>query len=452
MSNSVPSRHGQHAVVIGGSMGGLLAARVLADYYDRVTVLERDALPAGPDPRKGTPQARHIHVLLTAGRRVLERMHPGLIQDLVAAGAEDYDAIADVEWLSPAGRASRFPSDIRLLGATRDLIEWGVRTRTAADERIRVRTGVDVSGLRLDPGGARVVGLSVEDRSGAEKTADVLDADLVIDAGGRGSRVPQWLEAFGYPRPRETVVNGFLGYSSRFVRPPAGWKADWKTFYIQCAPPTRRRGGVIATVEGGRWIVTLAGGGKDYPPTDEEGFRTFARSLADPRFAEAYEAAEPLTSITGTKTTENRIRHYEELPRRPEGLLMTGDATCAFNPVYAQGMSAAAVGAEVLGRCLSECRPGRTAGLAARFQKRLAKANARPWLLATGEDYRYAEVEGPPPGRLSKLTHRYLDRVVALATRSPRVRRRFVEVIHLVRSPASLFAPGLLARAAFARV
>jgi 2-polyprenyl-6-methoxyphenol hydroxylase-like FAD-dependent oxidoreductase len=311
---------------------------------------------------------------------------------------------------------------------------------------------VDVSGLRLDPGGARVVGLSVEDRSGAEKTADVLDADLVIDAGGRGSRVPQWLEAFGYPRPRETVVNGFLGYSSRFVRPPAGWKADWKTFYIQCAPPTRRRGGVIATVEGGRWIVTLAGGGKDYPPTDEEGFRAFARSLADPRFAEAYEAAEPLTPITGTKTTENRIRHYEELARRPDGLLMTGDAACAFNLVYGQGMSAAAVGAEVLGRCLSECRPGRTAGLAARFQTRLAKANTRPWLLATGEDYRYAEAEGPPPGRLSRLTHRHLDRVIALATRSPRVRRRFMEVIHLVRSPASLFAPGLLARAAFARV
>ena len=451
MSNLAQSPHRRHAAVIGGSIGGLLAARVLADHYDRVTVLERDTLPGGPDPRKGTPQARHIHVLLTAGRRVLERMYPGLIQDLVAAGAEDYDAVADVEWLSPAGRADRCPSDIRLLGATRDLIECGVRTRTAADARVHVRTGVGVSGLRLDPTGARVVGLNIEDRTGSERTAESIDADLVVDASGRGARTPQWLEALGYPRPRETVVNGFLGYASRLVRRPAGWDAGWKTFYIQCAPPNRRRGGVIAAVEGGQWIVTLAGGGRDYPPTDEDGFLAFARSLPDPRFAEAYEAADPLTPVVGTRTTENRVRHYEELDRRPEGLVVTGDAACAFNPVYGQGMSAAAVGAEVLGQCLAECRPGRTDGLATRFQKRLAEANTRPWLLATGEDYRYAEAEGPPPGRLLGLTHRYLDRVIALATRSPRVRRQFVEVIHLVRPPASLFAPGLLARVAFAR-
>jgi 2-polyprenyl-6-methoxyphenol hydroxylase-like FAD-dependent oxidoreductase len=246
-------------------------------------------------------------------------------------------------------------------------------------------------------------------------------------------------------------VNGFLGDASRLVRPPAGWKADWKTFYIQCAPPNRRRGGVIATVENGNWIVTLVGGGKDYPPTEEGAFREFARSLADPRFAQAYEAGEPLTPIVGTRTTENRVRHYEELSRRPEGLLVTGDAACAFNPVYGQGMSAAAVGAEVLAECLRSVRPGRTDGLAARFQKRLAKANTRPWLLATGEDYRYVEAEGPPPGRMAGLTHKYLDRVVALAARSPSVRRRFMEVVHLVRSPASLFAPGLLARAAFTR-
>lgn len=451
MAELTPTRLGEHAVVIGGSMAGLLAAHVLAERYARVTVLERDRLPEGPDARKGTPQARHIHVLLTAGRRVLERMFPGLIGDLVAAGAEDYDAVGDVEWLSPAGMAVRFPSDIRLLGATRDLVEWGIRTRTASDARIRVRTAVDVASLRLDPTGLRVVGLNIEDRSGPEKVIESLDADLVIDAGGRGSRTPQWLESLGYPKPRETVVNGFLGYASRLVRPPAGWVADWKTFYIQCAPPLRRRGGVIAAVEGGRWIVTLAGGGKDYPPTDEDAFREFARSLPDPRFAQAYEASEPLTAIIGTKTTENRVRHYEELARRPEGLLVMGDAACAFNPVYGQGMSAAAVGAEELERCLAACRPGRMDGLAARFQKRLAKANTRPWLLATGEDYRYTEAEGPPPGRLAGLIHRYLDRVVALAARSPSVRRRFVEVIHLVRSPASLFAPRLLARAAFSR-
>jgi 2-polyprenyl-6-methoxyphenol hydroxylase-like FAD-dependent oxidoreductase len=449
MTTPAPGRLGNHAVVIGGSMAGLLAARVLADHYGRVTVLDRDRLPDRPEARKGTPQARHIHVLLTAGRRALERLFPGLIKELTAAGALDYDAIRDIEWISPAGPGVRFDSGIPILGATRDLIEWGIRARVLADARITVHQNVDAAAVRLDPFRRRVIGLTVDDR--AKGMREDLDADLVVDAAGRGSRTPQWLEAVGYPKPRETVVNGFLGYSSRMVRPPANWAADWKTFYIQCAPPARKRGGVIATVEGGQWIVTLCGGGKDYPPIDEAGFTAFARSLVDPRFAAAYEAAEPLTPIVGTKTTENRVRHYEELTQRPEGLLVTGDAACAFNPVYGQGMSAAAVGAEVLDGCLRGCRPGQTDGIAGRFQKQLAKANTRPWLLATGEDYRYVEAEGPPPGWTTRLAHRYLDRVIEVATRRPGVRRKFVEVIHLVRSPASLFAPGVLARAAFDR-
>lgn len=439
--------HRRHAVVIGGSMAGLLAARALADHFDRVTVLERDRLPDGPEARKGTPQARHIHVLLTAGRQALERMFPGLMAELVAAGAADYDAINDVEWNTAAGQAIRFPSGIRLLGATRDLIEWGVRRRVRADSRITVRQGVDVPGLRMDAACRRLVGLTVNDRD--DSTTGGLEADLVVDAGGRGSRTPQWLAAAGFPAPRETTIDGFLGYSSRMVRPPANFSGDWKSMYVQCAPPARKRGGVIAPVEGGRWIVTLAGGGKDHPPTDEDGFRAFARSLADPRFAEAYDASEPLTDIVGTKTTVNRVRHYEQLTRRPEGLLVVGDAACAFNPVYGQGMSAAAVGAELLADCVRV--RAATDGLAADFQQRLAKANTRPWLLATGEDYRYAEAEGPPAGRLTRLMHGYLDRVFAVATRVPAVRKRLVEVIHLVRPPESLFHPAVLARSVFAR-
>ena len=404
MSAPHATRPNEHAVVIGGSVAGLIAARALADHYRRVTVLERDRLPELAEARKGTPQARHIHVLLTAGRQALEELFPGLMGELIAAGAADYDAVNDVEWISPAGRALRFPSEIRLLGATRDLIEWGVRKRVLSDPRIAVRQEVDVTGLRFDPAGRRVTGVTLHDRA-AGRESEQLDADLVVDAAGRGSRPPQWLETNGYPRPRETVVNGFLGYASRFVRPPANWKGDWKTFYIQCAPPERKRGGVISTVEDGRWIVTLAGGGKDYPPTDEQGFREFARSLIDPRFAEAYEAAEPLSPIVGTKTTENRVRHYEELARRPEGLLVTGDAACAFNPVYGQGMSTAAVGGRILGECLSD-QSGDLAELATTFQAKLAKANTRAWLLATGEDYRYREAEGPRPGRTTRLAHR----------------------------------------------
>jgi 2-polyprenyl-6-methoxyphenol hydroxylase-like FAD-dependent oxidoreductase len=442
-------RVASHAVVIGGSMAGLLAARTLSDHFEQVTVLERDRLPEGPEPRKGTPQARHIHILLTAGRRALETLFPGLMEELVAAGAVDYDAIDDMEWVTQGGCGIRFPSSIQILGATRDLIEWGVRQRVLKTPRVTIRTEVDVSDLRFDAKKQRVIGVSLNDR-GKGTDGEDLDADLVVDAAGRGSRVPQWLETHGFPRPRETVVNGFLGYSTRLVKPPEALTKDWKTFYVQCAPPARKRGGAIASVEGGRWIVTLIGGGKDYPPTDEDGFREFARSLCDPRFARVYEASEPLTPIVGTKTTENHLKHYEELTRRPERLLITGDSACAFNPVYGQGMSTAAVGAMTLGECLSACRP-EWKGLESQFQNKLAKANERAWLLATGEDYRYVEVEGPPAGRMTRIMHKYLDRVFAIAAKVPSVRQHLMEVIHLVRSPASLLHPSLLIRAAFAR-
>ncbi len=439
----------QHAIVIGGSMAGLLSARVLADHFDRVTLLDRDRFPSGIEPRSGLPQARHIHVLLDAGRQALDRLLPELIPYLVQAGAEQYDAIADFEWISPAGLCPRFPSNIRMLGATRDFIDWGIRQQLKGYDRIQIRTEVKVVGLRLNRTEARVTGVMVSESTG-DQTEEV-EADLVVDASGRGSRTPTWLAANGFTPPKETIINGFLGYASRLVRPPGARPRDWKVFYIQCAPPRRQRGGIIASVESGNWIVTLVGGGKDYPPADDAGFLDFAQSLPDSRFAEAYAAAEPISSIVATRSTENRLRHYEKLDRRPTGLVVIGDAVCAFNPVYGQGMSAAAVGATILDRCLRNVSQRDTLGFASRFQHQLAKANARPWLLATGEDYRFREVDGPSPGFFTRATHRYLDRVTAVAVGTPRVHLRMAEVIHLVRAPASLFTPSLMTRVLLSR-
>ena len=440
MSASLSPAKQEHAIVMGGSMAGLLAARVLAKQFERVTLLERDQFPDRPGPRKGLPQARHIHVLLATGRQALEQLLPGLITDLVAAGASNHDAIADVKWISPGGLCPRYPSPIPMLVATRDLIDGAIRGQLRGVDQLRIRMSMDVTGLRLADGNNRVTGVMVTDRTSGD--TENLDADLVVDAGGRGSRTPQWLEALGYHRPRETVINGFLGYASRLVQFPADWRTEWKVFYIQCAPPVRKRGGAIAAVEDGKWIVTLLGGGKDYPPSDEQGFLKFARSLPDPQFAQVYEAATPLTPIAVTRSTENRLRHYEALRRRPEGLLIIGDAACSFNPVYGQGMSAAAMGAVLLADCLR--RWGNNPGLAARFQSKLAKKNARPWLLATGEDYRYEETQGPKPSLATHLTHRYLDRLMVCATNSPVVHQRMVEVLHLLRSPLSLFAPQIV--------
>jgi hypothetical protein len=271
-------------------------------------------------------------------------------------------------------------------------------------------------------------------------------------ADGRHSRLPEWLTALGYEPPAETVVNSFQGYASRFYRPPAEFASDWKGLYIQQAPPGDPRGGVVSPVEGGRWLVSLLGGDGCYPPTDEAGFLAFARSLRSPALYEAIAGAEPLTAIAGQRATENRLRHYDRLGRFPDGVVAVGDAVCAFNPVYGQRMTAAALGAEVLDRWLREesshcgLGPGRV------FQRRLAEATAAAWQLSAGADYGFRTTEGPPQGQVARLTGCYIAWVMQASTRRPWVRRRLTEVLHLLRRPSALFGPGVLARLAWDRL
>lgn len=427
-------------------MAGMLAARVLADHFERVTIVERDRFTEeGPVPRKGVPQARHVHALLKRGRIALERLFPGIGDELVAAGAPKLDMAADIAWLNPAGWGVRFPSDLAFIAFSRDLLDWHVRRRLTADnDGVRLLKGYDVTGLVPDAAGTGVAGARVRLRDRMYR-GEELRADLVVDATGRASRAPEWLEAMGYPRPEETVINAHLGDASRVYRRPPGFRADWKMAFVQAAPPDVTRGGLLLPIEGDRWMLTLVGRDRDYPPTDEAGFMEFARSLRSQIITDAIEGAESLSPIHGFRQTANRRRHYEKLPSQPHNFLVTGDAACAFNPVYAQGMTTAALGAEVLDECLrGQRRPGADpAGLARSFQKRLARVNKAPWMLATGEDFRVRGVEGGKPNAVNRFMHRYMDRVLELSTKDATVRLALLEVFNLLEPPTAVFAPAI---------
>lgn len=449
-----PARLG-HAVVVGASMAGLLAGRVLADHCDRVTIVEKDRLPDTPQPRKGVPQTRHIHVLLVRGRGILEQLFPGLNGELADLGVEAIDAGQDFAWLTPAGWSLRFHADLGVLACSRDLLDAVIRRRLRAFDRVTLRDGTEVTGLVPGRNGTAVAGVTIcrrthEDDGGTVEEAP-LEADLVVDAGGRGSRTPEWLAGLGYPTPEETWVSAQLGYASRVYRRPAGRSFPWKCIYLQAAPPQRTRAGVVFPIEDDRWVVTLGGGGGDYPPTDEAGFRAFMESLPSPILIDAVGEAEPLSAIAGYRATQNRWRHYERLTRRPEGLLVLGDAACTFNPVYGQGMTTAALGAATLDEYLGR-HGGNVAGLARRFQQSLAKVNQAPWLLATSEDFRYATTEGATPTRATRWMHRYLDRLVARSTTNADLRRVLLQVLHLIRPSSALLRPGVVAKVFFGRL
>jgi hypothetical protein len=285
-----------HAVVLGAGMAGLLAARVLASHFEQVTVVDRDRLPEHPRFRPGVPQSRHLHVLLGRGLECLEQLFPGFEADLVAVGAPVVEGSESL-WLNAAGWSRRYQSPIRLLGASRELVEWQARTRVMALDQVQVLEGCEAVGLLTDPSRDAVTGVRLRSRDGravATSPATEVAADLVVDASGRFSRAPQWLAALGYPAPGETSINPLLGYASRQYAIPAGFEVDWRMLVINAKPPGNARSGALVPIEGGRWMVALIGAGRDYPPTDDAGFLEFARGLRSPLLYETVKGDAPI--------------------------------------------------------------------------------------------------------------------------------------------------------------
>ena len=418
---------GRHAVVLGGSLAGLLAARVLTDHFEEVTLIERDAYPDTSEARKGIPQANHVHGLLARGREILEELFPGVQEEMIAAGAPVVDIANEIAWFTPAGWGVRFPSDIMVLSFTRPLLDLHVRRRLAEHPRVKILDNTDV--LRLLPGAEsnQLAGVLICPRASENdrRVAKELRADLVVDTTGRASRAPHWLKDLGYEPPEEIVIDARLGYASRLYSIPENFDGDWQCAYVQAAPPDQKRGGILFKVEGNRWLVTLIGRAGEIPPSDEPGFLEFARSLRVSTIYDAIRSAEPITPIKTHRATQNRLRRYELAKQLPENFLLLGDSVCAFNPVYGQGMTTAALGAMTLQQCLREQD---LSGLSRRFQKRLAKVIAAPWMLAIGEDYRYPETEGGSPSLMTRFMHRYMDRVVQLATNSVAVRTVLLQI------------------------
>lgn len=435
---------GRHAVVLGGSLAGLLAARVLADHFDQVTVIERDAYPETTEARKGIPQANHVHGLLARGREILEELFPGVQDEMIAAGAPVVDIANEIAWFTPAGWGVRFPSELMVLAFTRPLLDLHVRRRLAKNPRVRILDNTDVVSLIPDSKTNHLDGVLICPRASEtdRRVAKELRADLILDATGRASRAPRWLEDLGYDPPEEIVIDAHLAYASRLYRIPENFDGGWQCAYVQAAPPDEKRGAILFKVEDNRWLVTLIGRAGNTPPGDEAGFLEFARSLRVSTIFDAIRNAEPLTPIKTHRATQNRLRRYERAKRLPDNFLLLGDSVCAFNPVYGQGMTTAALGAMTLRQCLREGN----GNLSRRFQKRLAKVNAAPWLLATGEDYRYRETVGGSPTLMTRFMHRYMDHVVQLATHSVPVRKVLLRAFNMLVPPTALFHPKVSCR------
>lgn len=425
------------AIVLGGSIGGLLAARVLSESYAKVTVFDRDELPAAAADRKGAPQGEHAHGLLARGRQILEELFPGLTADLAAQGAVPVDVQRDCLWVNDGHRIPRVASGLDGLCVSRLALEAYVRDRVRALPNVEVRDRCEALGLIADADGGTVTGARILPHDGA---AERHHADLVVDATGRGNRGPTWLAELGYQPPVEDRVDPRTVYVSRDYRRTPG-QSDFAAF-ISSPSPAAPYGGVAIAAEGDRWMVTLLGVGPDQaPPTDAEGFLAFAGRLPAPELHALLSRAEPLGPPKRMRLPTSVRRRYERLTRLPAGFLAVADAVCSFNPAYGQGMTVAAAEAMVLRDCLRQGRQD----LPRRFFAAAAKVVDVPWDMAVGGDLRHPAVVGPR-SRRTRFLNGYVARLHAAAPRHPVVGRRFLSVANLMTPPPGLFAPGIVAR------
>ena len=434
-------RIGEHAVVIGGSVAGLLAARALTEAYDRVTVIDRDALPDGVAGRRAVPQGRHAHALLPLGQRCLEQLLPGAVGELVADGAASCAALEEYRFVLSGSRLAPVSTGNRTVFASRPFIEGHVRARVRALPGVALRDRCDVLGLIAD--GPRVTGVRILRRAPGS-AEERLAADLVVAAGGRAARVPAWLEQLGWERPDEDRLAVDVAYASRFVRLPEGALGDERMLLIT-ATPEWPRALYVFPQEGGRHIVSVGGYGAAHrPPADPAAFMAFARSVAPPDLQEVLEAAEPLSDVATHAFPVSVRRRYERLARFPDGLLVCGDAIASFNPTYGQGMSVAAAEAVTLRDCLAAGERG----LARRFFTATARgACGDAWDLATGSDLALPQVAGPRPVRV-RVLNAYLRRLRAAAVDDNAVAGALIAVVGLVEQPRTLLAPGIVRRVA----
>ena len=247
--NSIAKPVFGHAVVIGSSIAGLTAARVLTDHFAKVTIVDRDHLPETPEYRRGLPQTHHAHTLPLRGHQILEQQFPGLTEELIANGAVPINGGSEMAFfIAGKWHEVRHQASVMSMASSRPLLDTTLYQRLRAHAKVQVIQEQEVIGLEVDGHPERVTGVRLHSRRRLVRSETILQADLVVDTSGRTSQAPEWLSSLGFTPPSTSTVNAFAGYASRIYQRPNDVEAGWKTLYIRPTPPNGSRGGLILSL------------------------------------------------------------------------------------------------------------------------------------------------------------------------------------------------------------
>lgn len=440
----------ERAVVIGGSISGLLSAKVLSHTFSEVFVIEKDILDDDSSNRKGVAQTEQPHVLLVKGYRLLEKILPGIGNDLRHAGAIEVDWATDY-YIYYGGhgwnKRSNKPSTIISFSSSRSLLEACIRKKVQSVHNISFLKGTKVIGLKVDKASKSVLGVKAISTS---KLTESIDADLVVDTSGRNSKLPQWLSSYQWEAPKEICVNPYLGYSTCRFRIPKNKHIPWKVLTYPHVAPQYNRKAYLAKIENNELIATIGGYCNDYPPSNIEEYFDFANNLQDDEFVKIIRKCELKSKIFSYKETSNSIKHYNQIDM-PSGLIVLGDAYCSLCPSYGQGMTCSAIGADTLMHWI-ERQISRNQSLNTNdFQVLLAKEIIPQWDIAIQQDLGFRTTTSTDASIVAKaknmsefpfsIINTYIDKLITGTTIDCRLNKLFIEIINMLKPPAFFFSP-----------
>ncbi len=445
-SQAQSQKPSKRAIVVGGSIAGMLSARVLSDSFEEVLIVERDRIEEGAAERTGVPQSPQPHILLTQGYRLLKDFFPGLEKDLQAAGAMPVDWGQDFQYYAFGGWCANVnePTGLDSFSCTRPLLEATVRQQVEQISNVRRLSPYRVEALT---GSAdKVTGIRC--RRSKDKTDErVIEADLVVDASGRSTNAPKWLEALGAAVPEVEKIDAQLGYATRRYRIPDDWDEAWKVLLISHQPPEKTQLGYLARVENDEVIATLGGYCQQYPPLEESDFLEFAKQLPSSEFYDAIAQSTPVSPIKAYRSTANRLHHYEQLSAVPEGFIAIGDSVCALCPAYGQGLTTSAMSALTLQDWLLETAKKSEPRDSLTFQKNLAKRIKPAWGAATKNDAGFLQGSSRKKNLAERLLTGYMRKLVAKTHTDGELTVALTRVTHMIDSPAKLLNPKLVLKA-----
>ncbi|MEU9829800.1 NAD(P)/FAD-dependent oxidoreductase [Micromonospora chersina] len=424
--------------MVGGSVAGTLAARVLAEHYRQVVVVDRDEILGVSSHRRGAPHNVQAHGLHARGYGILAKLFPNLMEEAQALGLPVRD-FGLMRWYFDGRPSKPAKTDLLSIAGNRPILENYLRSRVAALPNVTYSEKTELLGLVSTPDRRRVTGVRLATRADQPEEYQ-LDADLVVDATGRGSRLPFWLTELGYERPVEERMKINLAYTTRTYRRAPG-TFDGPQAINPVASPDHPRGAFFGQTATGDCRLSLTGILGDHPPTEPEAFLEFARTLPTPDIHEAIRDAEPTSDAVCFKFPASVWRHYERLTQFPNGLLVLGDAIASFNPVYGQGMTVAAMEIEELRGYLAQhddVDPLTVLGL-------FGKTIATPWWMSTTGDLDFPGVTGRRSLRV-RAYNAYLGRVQYATTKDPVVTEAYMRVTGLIDPPRTLWKPRLMAK------